>query len=153
MGGVESEGLEVQLQRLRRDPGQELTVVAWAVGAEVGQNGGERRGGEGQGEEVIQKRDHRVICSRFATEGKGFFGNALVDDAVGEHGLGCYAHDEGAEGGVFVGLGFCPHAWLMSASVSMRWEEGEVRSITPLTFFIAPTTCPMPSSKASRSLF
>ena len=52
--GIECERLEIELQRLRRYPGQELAVVARAVGAEVRQDGGERSGGEREGEKVIE---------------------------------------------------------------------------------------------------
>ncbi len=30
---------------------------------------------------------HAIVCAGFAAEGKRFFGDAFVDDAVGEHGL------------------------------------------------------------------
>lgn len=43
MRGLEREGFEVQLQRLRRYPGQKFAVIAGAVGAEVREDGGERR--------------------------------------------------------------------------------------------------------------
>jgi len=40
---------------------------------------------------------HAIIRSGFTTERHWFFGDALVDNAVGEHGLAGDSEDEGSE--------------------------------------------------------
>lgn len=52
---------------------------------------------------------HAVVRARFSTEGEWFFAYAFVDDAVGKHGLGSNAKDEGAEVGVLMRFAFGPH--------------------------------------------
>lgn len=38
-------------------------MVTGAVGAEVGEDGGQWRGGQGEREEIVKERDHGVISS------------------------------------------------------------------------------------------
>ncbi len=49
VGFVKGEAFEVDGDGLGRHPGEKLAVIAWAVGAEVGEDGGKGGGWEGEG--------------------------------------------------------------------------------------------------------
>lgn len=86
-------------------------MVAGAVGAEVFQNIGQRVYGHSNLQEVVGAGDHAIVGTGLAAEGERCGGDAFVEDAVGEHGLGVDAEDEGAELGVAPWRGFGPHGW------------------------------------------
>ena len=52
---------------------------------------------------------HAVVGSGLSSERHGLVTDTFVDDAIGEHGLGCDAEDEGAEVCVALWFAAIPH--------------------------------------------
>lgn len=93
--------LEVELERALLGPEEEGLVVAGAVFAEVLEDLGQRGVGHGELEEVVHEGNDGVVGAAFTAERHGLVVvEAFVHDAVGEHGLGGDAEDEGSEAGV-----------------------------------------------------
>lgn len=89
---------------------QELAVRLGTVAPEVLENVRERVLRHGDLQQIIEQRDDRIVGSRLPAERHGLLVVlALVDDAVGEHGLVGDAEDESAVLDVVFGSAVGPH--------------------------------------------